>query len=141
MSTVSVNASPLRPLQAAVWQRLSAALGVPVYDGRAPEGHPEESAPYVVIGEAVSTRSDTHQTFGHDTVASVHVWSRMREFSEANQIASDAVAALDRQALDLGEGWHTVGVWHEHTQPAPDPDPDVRHVVLRFRVRTEHRPE
>lgn len=135
-----VNASPLRPLQVAIYTRLAGVLEVPVYDGRAPEADHHTSFPYVVIGEAVATPTNTHSSFGHSAVETVHVWSRMREYSEANQIVSDIVAALDRQPLSLGADWHTRGVRWDTTIAAPDPDPEIRHVLARFRVDTEYRP-
>lgn len=121
-------------VQTAVYQALTAdaELAGKVWD-EVPEG---TAMPYVVIGEAIETPDNRHGEFGWQTAVTLHVWSRRRGFSEANEIASRVVKVLDHRPLAVPDRHHVV-TRYEFAQTLRDPQPGVRHVVLRFRILTE----
>lgn len=133
---IPANAA-LGPVQTAVYERLTGfeplmSLVTGVYD-EVPEGTPK---PYVVIGEAQETPDNRHGGFGRQTVATLHVWSRQRGFSEATAIANEVIRALDHQPLSIADTRHIVTRF-EFSQTLRDTDPELRHVPLRFRIVTE----
>lgn len=127
------------PIQKAIYARLSGdeelrGLAKGVFD-HVPEKAP---MPYVVVGEAIEAPDDTLDSFGADTLAGVHVWTRARGFVEGNTIAGRVMALLDRQHRALAvEGHRVVAVRFRQEQPVKDPDPEIRHVIVRFQVVTE----
>lgn len=94
--------------------------------------------PYVHLGEAVETPWNTHGGYGRETAAMLHVWSRYRGFAEALRIAARVIALLDHQPLTVAGHGH-ISTEYEFMQTITDPDPSglIRHVPIRFRVRTE----
>lgn len=122
-------------VQTAIYQALSQApelAGVGVHDEI-----PEPAAwPYIVVGEAIEQPDNTHNRFGWQTLATLHIWSRYEGFAEANAIASHVTRLLDHQPLDVS-GRHHVVTRSEFAQTLRDPEPGIRHVVLRFRIFTE----
>lgn len=128
---------PAAGIQRALYERLNGSLPCPVYD------YVDETAahPYVTIGE-ISTESadNTHDGLGRDTTIYLHVWSKERGWSQANGIADAATTLVDHQPLTV-PGHHTVSVRFEFGQNITDQDPAIRHVVLRFRINTEHEQE
>lgn len=133
------TADPADALQAGIYALLSADAGVSaladVYD-EVPE---DVSAPYVVLGEVVTTDASTHDGQGRETVATLHTWTKARSFKPGNDIGAALVAALDRQAATLDAEVAGHSVWwtrHESAHTMRDPDPTLRHRVDTFRVRT-----
>lgn len=129
---------PMGPLQTAIYQRLTDAedLGAAVYDF---VDEPDAASwPYITIGDGIETPANSHDSIGRETTLYLHVWSRYRGFSEANAVASRMTSLLDHQgdALDV-DGQRVVSIRFEFSQNLRDPDPRIRHVAIRFRVRTE----
>lgn len=124
---------PAAGIQRALYDRLNGTISCPVYD------YVDEAAahPYVTIGE-ISTESadNTHDGLGRETTIYVHVWSKERGWTQANDIADEVTTLVDHQPLDI-DGHHTVSVRFEFGQNITDQNPQIRHVVLRFRITTE----
>lgn len=101
---------------------------------------PEDAEPaYVVIGEMTSTPDGAHGSFGRQTEAVLHTWTRASSHRSGNQIGARLVALLTRQAsaLDTLVTGHTVWmIEHEFAQTLRDPEPGIRHRVDRFRIWT-----
>jgi peptidoglycan/xylan/chitin deacetylase (PgdA/CDA1 family) len=98
---------------------------------------PETAAmPYITVGEATETSDNTHNTFGHQTTVTLHIWTRQRGHKQGLELLQQVKKVLDRQPLDI-DGRHTVLIRHEFTQTLRDPDPEVRHIPARFRVITQ----
>lgn len=139
MSATVPARRPMADLQTALYQRLTAPdadLGAAVYD-YVPEGD-AASWPYVTIGEAIETPANAHDFIGRDTTVYLHVWSKYRGFTEANQVANRVNALLDHRPdeLDVGPGQEVTSIRFEFSQTLRDTDPQVRHVAIRFRIRT-----
>ncbi|WP_152476606.1 DUF3168 domain-containing protein [Nocardiopsis salina] len=139
MSATVPARRPMADIQSALYQRLTAEdadLGAAVYD-YVPE--PEAAAwPYVTIGEAIETPANAHDFIGRDTTVTLHVWSKYRGFAEANAVANRVTALLDHRPadLDIGPGQYTTSLRFEFGQTLRDENPEVRHAVIRFRIRT-----
>ena len=131
------NSSPLWPIQVAIRtvlladSALSAAVSG-VYD-YVPE---DADFPYITVGEATEVPDDTHQTFGHQSVITLHIWTRTRSHKDGLELLEHVKRLLDRQPLNVN-GRHTVQVRHEFAQTLRDPDPEIRHIPARFRVTTQ----
>lgn len=132
------NADTLWPIQVAVRTRLLAdttlagkVTGVLDHVPR------EQTRPYVVIGEATATPQGAHDRFGARSTITLHVWSDYHGYSQALSIVDDLLRVLDHQPLTIG-GHHDVAVRFQQTVTMRDPDPDLRHVVVRFAIETEH---
>lgn len=139
MSATTPARRPMADIQTALYQRLTApgvGLGAVVYD-YVPEGE-AASWPYVTIGEAIETPANAHDFIGRDTTVNLHVWSRYRGFTEANTVANRITALLDHRPgeLDVGPGQYVTSIRFEFSQTLRDTDPEVRHVAIRFRIRT-----
>jgi len=127
-------ATALRPLQTAIYQKLTAspelmALVSGVYD-EVPEPAP---FPYVAIGAITETVSDAHDRQGLDVMVVLHVWSKYPGNGEAADIFAALDAALDRQPLTAA-GWTDITIKHDNHQFIADPDPAIRHVNAEYRV-------
>lgn len=139
MSATVPARRPMVDIQTALYQRLTAEgadLGAAVYD-YVPEGD-QASWPYVTIGEGIETPANSHSFIGRDTTVYLHVWSKYRGFAEANMVADQMNALLDHQPgeLDMGPGQYVTSIRFEFSQMLRDTDPTVRHVAIRFRIRT-----
>jgi len=126
-------------IQSALYQRLAAEdadLGAAVYD-YVPEGG-AASWPYITVGEATETPANAHTFIGRDTTVNLHVWSKYRGFAEANAVANRVTTLLDHRPaeLDVGDGQYVTAIRFEFGQTLRDEDPEIRHVVIRFRIRT-----
>jgi len=103
--------------QAALFEVLTSALSVPVYDA-VPEG---STFPYVVIGDDNAVESDSFSTTRDDRTIRLTVWSAMVGKKEVREIAADIRAALHRQRLTLTTG-RLVHMWIEREQITRDAD-------------------
>lgn len=132
----------LLPIQVAQIQALRAdpelmsmLSGDGVFD-HVPEGTPR---PYIVVGEAIETPSNSHQRYGKQAVATNHVWSENKGYREALLILNRMVAVLEQQPL-MVEGFHHVSTKFEFSQTLRDPDPKIRHALARFRITVQQGP-
>jgi hypothetical protein len=126
-------ATALRPLQTAIFGKLSASADLTsragVYD-EVPEPAP---FPYVSFGSITETPSDAHDRQGLDVLVVLHVWSKAPGMGEAYDVFAALDAALDRVPLTV-PGFTDVSIRHEQHQALKDPDPDVRHINAQYRV-------
>ncbi len=129
--------TPVPEIQTAIYRRLTGdATLTALVTGVLDDVVESQAHPYVVLGEAIETPDNAHNRFGRQVVATLHVWSRFRGFSQALAIAGRLVELLDHQPMTL-TGHVVVSVRHEFTQTLRDPDPEIRHVPVRFRITTE----
>lgn len=140
--SMPVSDSAVLPLQDAVLALLKAdadltALIQGVFDW-VKEG---QAYPYIVIGEAIETPDNTHDSHGSRTVITLHVWSKYRGYAQALTIASRLRALLEHQPLTVA-GHRHVATYYVSQQTITDPEPpgDIRHVPISFRVLTQVSP-
>lgn len=119
-------------LQSAVYQRLSDALSVPVYD----DVPANAEFPYVVLGEDTHIPWDTDDSTGAESTITLHIWSRERGKREAKQIQGEIYAALNRYDLPVS-GFHTVTMEFDYSDVILDADGRTRHGVARYRTIVE----
>lgn len=140
--SMPVSASAVLPVQDAVLAALKAdselmALIRGVFDW-VKEGQPY---PYIVIGEALETADNSHDSHGSNTVITLHVWSQYRGYAQALTIASRLRALLEHRPLTVA-GHRHVATYYVSQQTITDPEPpgDIRHVPISFRVLTQVQP-
>lgn len=126
-------------VQGALYQRMAAstelmALVTGVHD-QVPEPAPY---PYVVLGESTETPDNRLDGLGRQTTHTLHIWSQYAGYAQALQILAVVVDLFDHQPLTV-PGLHHVNTLYEFSQTLTDPEPpgNIRHVPVRFRVRTE----
>lgn len=127
-------ATGLRPLQTAIYQKLTASpelvsLVSGVYD-KVPEPAPY---PFVVIGPILELPDDTHDAQGLSSTVTIHVWSMSPGSAEIYDIFAAVDAALDRVPLTVA-GFKAVFIKHTQHQQIQDPDPRYRHLNAEYRV-------
>jgi hypothetical protein len=123
---------PLSEVQTAIFAALGPALApVPVLDAAGPN----QSFPYVTIGEFGANQADTLAEQGANLEITVHVWSRGAGMQETQQLMTRAKDALDRQRLPAA-GFQWVDTIWTYAQTLREPDGMTRHGVLRFTVAT-----
>lgn len=137
--TMPVSSSAVLPVQDAVLATLKddstlMALIRGVFDW-VEEGTPY---PYIVIGEAIETPDNSHDSHGSNQVITLHVWSKYRGYAQALTIASRVRALLEHRPLTVA-GHRHVATYYVSQQTITDPEPpgDIRHVPISFRVLTE----
>ncbi|ELP61772.1 hypothetical protein STRTUCAR8_06456 [Streptomyces turgidiscabies Car8] len=140
--SMPVSNSAVLPLQVAVLALLEAdaelaALIQGVFDW-VDEG---QTYPYVVIGEAIETPDNTHDSHGSNTVITLHVWSKYRGYAQALTIAARLRALLEHRHLTIA-GHRHIATYYVSQQTITDPEPpgDIRHVPVSFRVLTQVSP-
>lgn len=123
---------PINSVQQGLYTVLTAACApVPVVDNAGPN----QSYPYVSIGEAIGEHADTLGEMGVDLEFTVHVWSRQLGMQECSDLMEAAKNALHRQSFPLADAqW--VSTIFVQAQTMRDADGKTRHGILRFRVLT-----
>lgn len=129
-------------VQGAFHERLTAspeltALITGVYDQV-----PETAAyPYIVLGESTEIPDNRLSGLGRQTTHTLHIWSQYAGYAQALAVLAVVVALFDHQPLTV-PGLHHVSTQFEFCQTLTDPSPpgNLRHVPVRFRVRTEQQP-
>ena len=123
---------PLSEVQAAIFAALVPALApVPVLD----HAGPNQSYPYVTIGEMLGEPADTLGELGADLDLSVHVWSRQPGMQETQELMARVKSTLHRQRLSAA-GFQWVDTIWTNALTLREPDGMTRHGVLRFTVQT-----
>lgn len=140
--SMPVSDSAVLPVQDAVLAALTAdstlmALIQGVYDWV----KEDQAYPYIVIGEAVETPDNTHDSHGSNTVITLHVWSKYRGYRQALRIAARVRALLEHRPLTV-TGHRHVATYYVSQQTITDPEApgDIRHVPISFRVLTQVSP-
>ena len=100
-----------------------------------------QAYPYIVIGEAIETPDNAHDSHGSNTVITLHVWSKYRGYAQALTIAARLRALLEHRPLTIA-GHRHVATYFVSQQTLTDPEPpgDIRHVPVSFRVLTQVSP-
>jgi hypothetical protein len=123
---------PLSEVQAAIYAALVPALApVPVLD----HAGPNQSYPYVTIGEFLGEPADTLGELGADLDLTVHVWSRQPGMKETQELMTRVKNTLHRQRLSAA-GFQWVDTIWTNALTMREPDGMTRHGVLRFTVQT-----
>lgn len=123
---------PISEVQTAIFAALTPALApVPVLD----HAGPNQSFPYITIGEALGENADTLGEQGVNLEITVHVWSRRAGMQETQELMARVKDTLDRQRLPAA-GFQWVDTIWRYAQTLRDPDGVTRHGVLRFQVGT-----
>ncbi|WP_199845121.1 DUF3168 domain-containing protein [Streptomyces scabiei] len=136
--TMPVSASAILPVQGAVLAALQADTALMdlvkgVFDGV----KEKQPYPYVVLGEAIETPDNTHDSHGSNTVITLHVWSQARGYAQALTIATRLRALLEHRRLTIAGHGHVATYFvSQQTMTDPEPPGDIRHVPVSFRVLT-----
>jgi hypothetical protein len=129
------------PLQLAVYNRLVAAMPTRrIYDSppNQPDGMPDSSFPYVVIGDDTLAPFDTDDAVGTSATVTIHVWSRYNGRKEVKTILGQLYSALNRQAPALSAaGYYFIDSLYEFGDIIEEADGKTRHGVCRFRITME----
>jgi hypothetical protein len=137
-----VSDSALLPLQAAVRTALKADTQLRgLVQGVVDWVDEGQAYPYIVLGEAIETPDNSHDSHGSNTVITLHVWSKYRGYAQALTIAARVRALLEHQPLTIA-GHRHVATYYVSQQTLTDPEPpgDIRHVPISFRVLTQVSP-
>ena len=125
-------------LQTAIFDTLSAALSVPVYDAvpQAVDSGDDSAFPYVTVGNDSVGEFDTDTSIGFDTDVTVHAWSRYRGRREVKEIQQDIYDAIHLQNIPVAGSTLVMALFQDATSFL-DADGITRHGVITFRVVTE----
>lgn len=93
--------SPVSPLNKALYERLTGALSVGIYD-YVPQG---KKAPYVVLTETIAQAWDAKTFGGADVLATVKVLSEYQGDKEVAAICDAAILAVLANPLVLSGFW------------------------------------
>ena len=94
----------------------------------------DQDYPYVVIGDVTEVTSGTFGKHGVDVTQTLHVYSRYAGMREAALILNEAVRVLHATRLTV-DGFEPVILWYDGGDAVREPDGDVRHAIMRFRVK------
>lgn len=126
------------PLQQAVFNRLTTAgISANVFDDTPdlPAGMPNDSFPYITIGEDTFTPWDTDDRRGVYATIYLHVWSRYQGKKEVKEIMQEIDNALNRQASTLSAvGYSFLDCLLEYSNISDNTDGETRHGIIRYRV-------
>ena len=121
---------PMNEIQRALYQALTAALApVPIVD----RAGPNQSFPYITIGELYGNETDTLGEQSQDFEFTAHVWSRQKGMAECQALMEKVKDALDRKRFPAATFQWVSTIW-EFAQTLRDPDGITSHGVVRFRV-------
>jgi hypothetical protein len=116
-------------IQKAIYNRLDAALNVPVYDDV-----PDNAlAPYIVIGDDTMIEYDADQVLGFESTVTIHTWSTYRGRSEVKSLMGLIYDALHRAEFTI-QGYNLIGCDCEYSETFLESDGVTRHGVQRFRI-------
>lgn len=124
---------PSLALQAALYQRLSAELTVPVYDA-VPMNTPY---PYVTLDYEVADNRDSYTSRADQRFFYLSVWSDYQGQAEVKRIIGEIDAALHLHSLPLETGrvaW--IGIIRKSTNREPDGVTYQGSITLK--ILTEH---
>ena len=125
---------PAPALQAALYQRLSAALTVPVYDAVPPE----TPYPYVTLDREFSDNVSPITGRKRDNrLFYLSVWSDYQGQAEVKRINAEIAAALDEVKLPLSTG-NAVSVRVMRTETSRESDGVTYMGSVTLRIITQH---
>jgi len=123
--------------QQIIFARLTGNLGsgVSLFDTAPylPEGAPNTSFPYVVMGNDTAVAFDTDDQLGATITVSLHFWSRAEGFNQVKTIMQAAYDRLNRAALSKA-GYVVLDCLHEFSEAMTDPDGVTKHGIQRYRL-------
>jgi hypothetical protein len=119
-------------IQKAVFEVLSGALSVPIYD-HAPQDETDQDSdfPFVVIGEDRLDAWDTDTEDGFEVEILIHCWSRARGRLEVKQLLGQIYDALHKTKLTLN-GYDGLELSYKYTSTFVEPDGYTRQGVISF---------
>ena len=127
----------MNQLQAAIFAKLSAALGAGLVFDQVPDNKPGE---YVVIGDDTAVEWDTDDAAGKSCTVTIYTYatntgqpSTATGYKSAKALAESVYNALHLQAITV-TGWRALKLVFEFEQAQRSPDGISRQVVQRFRL-------
>ena len=130
-------ASALLAIQRAIFAKLSGDTALMALVKGVFDDVPENQAfPYVVIGEATETPSNTFGRKGKDVTCTIHIWSQAKGNTEALTILDRLNDLLDFEPLAVA-GYEVIAVEYENAVTLREPDGVTRQVPVRYRVRVK----
>lgn len=122
--------------QEIVFARLNGKLtGCAVFDTAPflPEGAPDTTFPYCLIGDATLSPWDTDDTLGADVTVTIHFWSRAKGFKQVKALMDEAYSLLHRASI-AKVGYNVMDCLFEFGESMDDPDGATKHGVQRYRL-------
>lgn len=98
-----------------------------------PEGAPDTSFPYCVIGDDTLAPWDTDDTRGSSVTVTLHFWTRETAKAQVKGLMDQAYGILHRATLTR-TGYHVVDCLWEFGESMSDPDGATKHGVQRYRL-------
>lgn len=98
-----------------------------------PEGAPETTFPYCVIGNDTGAPWDVDDTRGAEITLTLHFWSRANGFKEVKGLMDQAYGLLHRVTL-IKAGYSIIDCLLEFSEAMDDPDGQTKHGVQRYRL-------
>jgi hypothetical protein len=122
-------------LQCAIYQALSAALAVPVYDEVPQEATPDDGDfPFVVVGDDTLSAWDDDLKNGFQATVTIHAFSRYRGRKEIKDLQGAIYDALHRNdTLAIGS-FGTAGLSFLTSSTILESDGITRHGIQSFEV-------
>lgn len=123
------------PAQTLIYDTLSAGLAINVFDDvpDMPAGMPEDSFPYVVIGQDYTNRFDTDSWNGDKVSVQLDVWSRYNGKKEAKEILASIYALLHKQNLSVA-GFDIVDCLHVYSTIPDTGASNYVHAITRYEI-------
>jgi len=123
---------PLHEMQKAVFDKLVPVLApVPVLDNAGPN----QTYPYVTLGEFIGLPQDTLDKVGVNTELTIHSWSRQLGMAEISELMTAVWDTLHRQDLTL-QTCQFVAMRCDNAQTLRDADGRTRHGIVRVVIQT-----
>jgi hypothetical protein len=98
-----------------------------------PEGKPNASFPYCVIGSDTLVPWETDDRQGAEVTITLHFWSRARGMKQVKALMDQAYGLLNRAALTR-TGYTIIDCLFEFGETMDDPDGQTKHGVQRYRL-------
>jgi hypothetical protein len=98
-----------------------------------PEGKPNTTFPYCVIGSDTVTPWDTDDIRGAEITITLHFWSRANSMKQVKALMDQAYGLLNRATLAKA-GYSIIDCLFEFGEAMDDPDGQTKHGVQRYRL-------
>jgi hypothetical protein len=98
-----------------------------------PEGAPDTTFPYCVIGNDTAVSYATDDNRGREITLTLHFWSRAEGFKQVKELMDQAAGILDRGQFTRA-GYNVQDCLIEFNETMSDPDAATKHGVQRYRM-------